>query len=213
MKKVLSALLLATLATSFGCGSKNPEPDLEIPDAVQVNEEINEQVSTITGQNIPSDMCIPAWELSPPVSADGFYGSGQAKYAIPTLSRDTADARARQAIGSTLETKTAGMVNSFMQQSGSGDAASTAEFAESVSKSVSVASIQGAYIEQRHMCPDGTVYSLAFYPFELYKDNIVSAAQSQSEQASIEEKNLYDAFLAKDALERLDAQIGDAFAE
>ncbi len=208
MKRIIPLVLVAGLLTSLGCGKKAVEPDMEIE-----IEQQSQEYSTTTGQNIPTDMCLPAWELSPPISKDGFYGSGQAQYQIPALSRDTADARARQAIAAILESKTAGMVNSFMQQSGSGDAGSTAEFAESVSKTVVVASVTGAYIEQRHMCPDGTLYSLAFYPFELYKDHIVEAAESQAQNGSAQDKNLYDAFLAKDALQRLDEQIGDAFAE
>lgn len=209
MKKMLLALLIISILASFGCGKKTIEPGME----VEIASQSGVQASGITPQSVPSNMCIPSWELSPPISKNGFYGSGQAQYKLATLTRDVADARARQAIGSTLETKTASMVNSFMQQSGSSEAASTAEFAESVSKTVVVASVKGAYIEQRHLCPDGTIYSLAFYPFELYKDHIIDAAQEEAQNRGPQEKNLYDAFLAKDALERLDAHINSAFAE
>ncbi|MFI3271567.1 MAG: hypothetical protein R3Y11_05610 [Pseudomonadota bacterium] len=196
MKKIAVALLTVGILSSFGCAQK----------------EIEATNSGYAPQAPPEGMCMPAWELAVPTSPDGFYGSGQAQYSSPVLSRDAADARARQAIASTLETKTAGMVKTFIQQNGTGEAASTSEFAESVSKTVVVKSLQNASIEQRHVCPDGTWYSLAYYPFEMYANYIVEAAQETPATAP-EEKNVQDAFLAKDALDTLQLQIDEAFAE
>ncbi len=208
MKKFVSALLVFGALTTVGC-SQSQKTAQELDPSIPM-EEVKPEIPV---QAAPANMCIPEWELAPPQSTTGVYGSGQAKYSNPSLARAASDASARQAIASILETKTASVVDEFIQESVTVAGANPTKAAEVITKNVSTSVLHGAQIERRHMCPDGTIYSLAFYPFAQYKQDIVESAAQESQLAAPQNKEVYDAFLNKEALQRLDEQIDSAFAQ
>lgn len=197
MKRIVPVMLMVSLVSLVGCGSKQHQ----------------EEAYVTPSQAVPENVCMPEWQLTPPTSLDGFYSAGQAQYSNPSLATDTADARARQAIARVVETKTAGIVNSFMRESGVGESRTLIDFAESITKNITVVSLQGAIIERRHVCPDGTVYSLAFYPYETYRNDMVESASTSAHNGNAEEQALAANFFAQEALGALDAEIDKAFPQ
>ena len=190
MKKIALMMCAALVFFAVGCGKQTQTEELKV------------QVPAPA----PEHMCIPEWEVNPPNSADGFYASGQAKLKLPALTREAADTRAVKEVGRHVETKTSSMLKDFMQQSGADDDASVLQFVQSVSKTVSSQTVENARIVKRQFCPDGTIYSLAFYPADSYRKELKAEAKANAKLAAIKH-NLYDEFKANKALEDLDKEI------
>lgn len=194
MKKTLVALLTVAVSTSFGCANK-PEPSVAIPP-----------------DNRPTTMCAPDWAFATPKSKDGFYQIGKAQFNSATMAQDAADAAARQAVANTLETKTAGMVQTFEEESGFGENAVGSKFGQTLKKTVVAKNLYNVAIEQRYACPDGTWYSLAFCPTEMFAEYVVETAKATPVETA-EDRSVKDAFLAREALDQLQDQIDRAFGD
>lgn len=197
MKKLVVAMFAVCLFFVVGC--QKQQKTAELP------------AKPVVVEPKPEAMCIPEWEVSPPSNRDGFYASGQAKLKLAALTRETADTRAVKAMGRQIENKTSSMLKDFMQQSGSDEDASVLEFVQSVSKTISSQTVKNVRVVKRHFCPDGTVFSLAYYPVESYKKEVKKEvakepSKTDAKLASIKH-NLYDEFKSKKALEDLDEEI------
>lgn len=151
-------------------------------------------------------MCIPDWEKNPPSAEDGLYGSGLAKMQMQSLSKKTADQRARDEVVMAIRVKVQTMMKDFMQQSGVGEGAQALQFSESVSKAVSSHVLYGCKIVKREVCPDGTWHSLALWPIgnaEALKKEI----NDQTKKLVKNEQALYNEFKANNAFEGLQKEL------
>ena len=150
--------------------------------------------------------CIPEWEMNPPSAEDGVYGSGLAKMNMASLSKTSADQRARQEVVMAIEVKVQAMVKDFMQQSGIGDAAQALQFSQSVSKGISSQVLQGCKIVKRKVCPDGTWHSLALWPIG-NANQLKKEINNQSKKLVKNEYALYNEFKAKNGFENLQKEL------
>jgi hypothetical protein len=150
--------------------------------------------------------CIPEWEVNPPSAEDGLYGSGLAKMQMASLSKKTADQRARDEVVMAIRVKVQTMMKDFMQQSGIAEQAQSLQFSESVSKAIASHVLYGCKIVKRKVCPDGTWHSLALWPIggaEALKKEI----NNQTKKLVKNEQALYNEFKAKKGFEELQKEL------
>lgn len=173
--------ILFILAALSACGSKEITP---------------------SGQDLG---CVPDWIINPLSAEDAIYGSGQAKMRLPSLSQQTADGNARNEIALSIQVRVESMLKTFMQESGI-ENAQALNFAQSVSKQVAAETLNFSKIEKRHICPDGTYYSLAVLPLgasQKLKETLLKNAAN----AIHNEEALYNEFKAKNALDELTKEV------
>ena len=150
--------------------------------------------------------CIPEWEVNPPSAEDGLYGSGLAKMQMASLSKKTADQRARDEVVMAIRVKVQTMMKDFMQQSGIGEQAQALQFSESVSKAISSHVLYGCKIVKRQVCPDGTWHSLALWPIG-GSDTLKKEISNQTKKLVKNEQALYNEFKAKKGFEELQKEL------
>ena len=150
--------------------------------------------------------CIPEWEVNPPSAEDGLYGSGLAKMQMASLSKKTADQRARDEVVMAIRVKVQTMMKDFMQQSGIGEQAQALQFSESVSKAIASHVLYGCKIVKRKVCPDGTWHSLALWPIG-DADGLKKEINNQTKKLVKNEQALYNEFKAKKGFEELQKEL------
>ena len=150
--------------------------------------------------------CIPEWEVNPPSAEDGLYGSGLAKMQMASLSKKTADQRARDEVVMAIRVKVQTMMKDFMQQSGIGEQAQSLQFSESVSKAIASHVLYGCKIVKRKVCPDGTWHSLALWPIG-DSDSLKKEINNQTKKLVKNEQALYNEFKAKKGFEELQKEL------
>jgi len=150
--------------------------------------------------------CIPEWEVNPPSAEDGLYGSGLAKMQMASLSKKTADQRARDEVVMAIRVKVQTMMKDFMQQSGIGEQAQALQFSESVSKAIASHVLYGCKIVKRKVCPDGTWHSLALWPIG-DADSLKKEINNQTKKLVKNEQALYNEFKAKKGFEELQKEL------
>lgn len=150
--------------------------------------------------------CIPEWQENPPSAEDGLYGSGLAKMQMASLSKKTADQRARDEVVMAIRVKVQTMMKDFMQQSGIGEQAQALQFSESVSKAIASHVLYGCKIIKRKVCPDGTWHSLALWPIG---DAVALKKEinNQTKKLVKNEQALYNEFKAKKGFEELQKEL------
>ncbi len=145
---------------------------------------------------------IPDWYLTPPKSEDAVYDAGDATKQSMGLAKESADARARDAIARSLEIKVENMLKNFMQESGVGEEAEALEFTSSVSKQVSNKVLRGCEIVKREMKTEGSMY----HAYSLAKYNLNSLVQETMDEAR-RQKALYNEAKANLSFDDLEKEI------
>ena len=142
---------------------------------------------------------VPPWTINSPTAEDAFYGVGQAKKQNPSLSRQTATARARAEISAAVNVKVSSMLKDYMSERGWGDNAQAIEFSESVIKQVSSNALEGAIIKETYTAKDGTVFVLVEYSLASTRQDGLNAAKN--------DEALYNEYKAREGFESLDREI------
>jgi hypothetical protein len=145
---------------------------------------------------------IPEWYLNPPKAEDAIYEAGDAAKQSMSLAKESADARARDAIARTLEVKVSNMLKNFMQQSGLGEDAEALEFTSSVSKQVANTVLRGCQIVKREMKTEGSQY----HAYSLAEYNLNSLIQETLDEAR-RQKALYNEAKANLSFDELEEEI------
>lgn len=196
MKKLLLIFTVLSIASSFACSPKNKEsvPETNMEEIVIIAPEL-------------TDICMPAWEQAWPVSKDGLYGKGQAHTEKRLAqNQDLADRRAREAITMSLKNATPTIITNFIQENSSISHGEITHFANKVSHIVLKQPLKGSYIMERYLCPNGTVYSLAFFPFANYSQEIIAVAQDEAKKNS-SNKNIHNLFASEKQTTKLEKLI------
>lgn len=202
MKKIVLICMLLSVLSILGCGQKQKDSA----------SEANHDESTAMSHEYPSQ-CVPPWEVAMPVSKDGVYGKGQADSEKRLAqNRDLADRRAREAIGIKIESKTPDIIATFIQRNSSGSSAGSTNFAIELSHAVLRQPLQGSYVAERYMCPDGTVYSLAFFPFVNFSEEITTVGMEEAKK-NTKNKKFYDVFASKRNIKSLERLLKREFVE
>lgn len=181
---VILAVLLSGALLFAGCASQQPKPE----------------------QPVEQAQCIPEWQINPPAAEDGVYGTGIAKMQAASLSKKTADARARDEVTQSIQVKVQTMMKDFLQQSGIGEEAQALQFSQSVSKQISSQVLYGCKIVKRKVCPDGTWHSLALWPMNQASE-LKNEIASQTKDLVKNEYALYNEFKAKNGFEELQKEL------
>jgi len=145
---------------------------------------------------------VPEWYVNPPQAEDAFYDAGGALLVDMELAKKAADASARDAIATTIDTKVSTMLKNFMQQSGMGQDAEALKFVSNVSKQVSDVSLRGCKIVKREIKIEGSsyhAYSLAEYSLKSLIQETLDVARK--------EKALYNEAKANLGFEELEKEI------
>lgn len=202
MKKIVLILILVSVLGAFACGQKQKDSA----------SEGNHDESTAMPHEYPSQ-CVPPWELAMPVSKDGIYGKGQADSEKGLAqNRDLADRRARDSIGAKLENKTPDILATFIQRNSSGSTTGLSDFVIELSCNTLMQPLKGSYVAERYMCPDGTVYSLAFFPFANFSEEIAHSGMKEA-KISTKNKKFYDVFTSKRNIKSLERLLRREFVE
>ncbi len=175
MKKLLIIMLLIPLVFSLmDCGKKPPTKMKDIPE----------------------------WYLNTPSAEDAIYGAGDASKKSLALAKKVADARARDQVSSTIETKVNNMVKDFLQESGLGQDAEALEFSSSVSKQVSANVLNFCEIVKREVkTEDG-----GYHAYSLAKYNLNSMI-NETKKAANRQKALYNEAKANLSFDELEKEI------
>jgi hypothetical protein len=172
MKKIISVLLiLSAVLLVSGCASKP--------------------------QSGGSDM--PAFVLNPPAQEDALFGVGSAKQNTEQLTMDTADARARQSLGSQLSTNVQAMITDYAREAGTQDNKAALEFVEVVGRQLVNVDLRGARVVKREKMKDGTYWTLVSYS----KADAAQIAATVLES----ESSRYSEFKAAEALKLMEQQL------
>jgi hypothetical protein len=150
MKKI--AVLLVALSVVFaaaGCGS----------------------APTATSAQAPSD--VPGWFLVPPKAEDVIYGVGAAKMQTLQASRTFAENRARVSIAQAINSRVQNMITDYMSGS-EGSPEAMQNFQESVSRSLTDATLSGVEVSEAKVGNDGTVYILCAIPKDVAKQQAIA---------------------------------------
>jgi len=133
-------------------------------------------------------------------------GQQIAKMQMASLSKKTADQRARDEVVMAIRVKVQTMMKDFMQQSGIGEQAQSLQFSESVSKAIASHVLYGCKIVKRQVCPDGTWHSLALWPIG-GADELKKEINNQTKKLVKNEQALYNEFKAKKGFEELQKEL------
>lgn len=196
MKKILMIVLVLSTASCFACSQKQTD---------SASESAIEEQPIISLED--TNICMPPWELALPVSKEGIYGKGQGHTEKRLAqNRDLADRRARHAIAISLESKIPSIIAAFLQKNTYASHFDSMDFAAHISHDVLMQPLKGAYVAERYICPDGTVYSLAFLPFVNLRDLIIAEGLKESQKTE-QYKGFYEVFASKKYLLSLDSII------
>ena len=111
----------------------------------------------------PADAAdMPKWFLNPPRSEDTIYGVGVAKMSSITMTKTMAENRARQAIAQKISSDVQNMIDDFASEV-EGDTSTAINYAQTVSRTLAQAKLQGTEIVENYAAKDGTLYCLMEY--------------------------------------------------
>jgi hypothetical protein len=130
---------------------------------------------------------------------DVLWGIGTAKQSSPTMSMDTAEARARVSIARQLNTKVQNMFTDYNLDAGNVNAQANASLQENVSRLVTNMDVSGARPIKKWEAPDGTWWYLVEYKKSDAKNTVASILRNQ--EAAFAE------FKAQQALDMLDYEL------
>ncbi|AEF81991.1 hypothetical protein [Leadbettera azotonutricia] len=177
MKKGFIAFLALVLAFSaFGCKSS--------PEGV-------------------SDPSMPPWINEQPPE-DMLWGIGVADSAQVQMRMTMADSRARQDIARQIQTLAQGMVTDYAREAGGIDNTAALQFAESVSRQVAQANLQGAVRDVMWNTPDNKTL---WVRIKMSKSDAAKTAADQASKAIESEAARYAEFKAMDALKMMDSAL------
>lgn len=190
MKKHIIFLCVMTLVllALIGCASK------------KTDDEGSDSTSTVAEPQDFSD--VPDFYLNPPQAGDKIFGVGVAKTQRLDLSKKLAVSRARDDIAFQIEAQVQSSISDYAQEGGEGTNSQLITFIETVSRQIADTTLAGTTTEKMSNSKDGTIYALVSFP----KANILKAANDvfvRNEDAAFAE------FKAREALDRLDAQLKD----
>jgi hypothetical protein len=179
MKKGLIAFLVLVLAFSaFGCKSA--------PATAGV-----------------SDPSMPPW-INEQAPEDMLWGIGVADSAQVQMRMTMADSRARQDIARQIQTLAQGMVTDYAREAGGIDNTAALQFAESVSRQVAQANLQGAVRDVMWNTPDNKTL---WVRIKMSKSDAAKTAAEQASKAIESEAARYAEFKAMDALKMMDSAL------
>jgi hypothetical protein len=184
---IVFAILLSSVLFFAGCASQKAKPTAPPPPPQPAQ-------------------CIPEWQVNPPSAEDGIYGAGIAKMQMASLSKKTADARARDEVVQAIQIKVQTMMKDFLQQAGIGEEAQALQFSQSVSKQISSQVLYGCKIVKRKICADGTWHSLALWPMN-QSSELKNEIATQAKDLVKNEYALYNEFKAKNGFEELQKEL------
>ena len=143
---------------------------------------------------------LPDFVMYPPTADDVFYGVGYGKQSTFQMSRTIAMTNARADIARQISTTIQAAVISYAQEAGVDGGNQTIAFAESITREITNAELNGATPIRFEQDDEGGVWTLISYP----KENFKKAAQNsfaRNEDAAFAE------FKADQAMKMLDAQL------
>lgn len=186
------------LAAAVGCKSTPPAPAKPVQTGIE-------------GGGVTGSPKEPEWVSK---GAGAFPGDrGKFLYAVGSSSKDfnwsmtitRAKERGRQELARTIETEVASMIKDFMESHkdyADPNSASSNEFTQVVSKSVSQATISGSMLRDSWTGPDGTFYALMSVAVEDLVQAAKKAAQDEGQKKAVFIKER-----AEKAFADLDAEI------
>jgi hypothetical protein len=181
--KILSLLVVAAAVMLSACATSSNE-------------------SATTSQEPAQRRDLPDFFLSPPTPDDQFVGLGMANLANDSLSRTTAQARARADIAAQVAVSVETMLTDYAQESGVDDNTQTLTFVERISKEVADIELRGAITKEQYPSSDGTWYVMVYFPKASLIDEVDDVFVRNEDAAFAE-------FKADQALARLDSEIED----
>jgi hypothetical protein len=107
-----------------------------------------------------SDM--PKWFLNPPRSEDKVYGVGVARMSSVNMTKTMAENRARQAIAQKISSDVRNMIDDYASEV-EGDTSTAINYAQTVSRTLAEAKLQGTEVVENYAAKDGTLYCLMEY--------------------------------------------------
>ena len=116
---------------------------------------------------------VPSWYLVPPKADDVIYGVGSARMQTLDASRRFAENRARVSIAQSINARVQSMITDHISGSEGSNQAMT-NFQESVSRSLTDATLAGVEIAEAKVGGDGTVYVLVSIPRDVAKQQAIA---------------------------------------
>jgi hypothetical protein len=145
---------------------------------------------------------IPDWYLDPPIAEDAVFGVGDAQLSSLSMSRQTAQARARTDIAFQVETTVKAALTDYAQEAGEGDNTQAIEFIESISRQIADITLEGAKTVETYLAKDGRVFALVEYPLS----SLLEAAEAEFKR---NEAAAFAEFKADQALQQLNFELED----
>jgi hypothetical protein len=141
----------------------------------------------------------PDFFFNPPQTEDAIYGIGSAKLADSSMSRTTADSRARQDLAFQLKTAVQSMITDYAREAGTADNPTTLQLAEVVGRQLTEAELRNVSIQERWVAPDGTIWTLV----------VLKKADAKQQTAEIfeSEASKYAEWKTANALENMDSEL------
>ena len=143
---------------------------------------------------------IPDWYLDPPLAEDAVYGVGDAQLSSMSMSKQTAQARARTDIAFQVETTVKAAITDYAQEAGEGDNKQAIEFVESISRQIADITLKGAKTVETYLAKDGRVFALVEYPLS----SLLEAAEGEFKR---NEAAAFAEFKADKALDKLNFEL------
>lgn len=135
---------------------------------------------------------VPKWFLNPPESKDKIYGTGASEVTQSvSIAKNVSDAAAIDEVARTIQVSVQNMTRTFLQQSGTLDAARALQFSETISKQVVDVSLTGVKVTQRDY-KEGRGYALAEISMDSVKNSLLNAVRDAA--AQLAEQKAKDAF-------------------
>jgi hypothetical protein len=142
---------------------------------------------------------LPEFVMNPPIQEDALFGIGSAKLSTINQSMTMAESRARQSLAFQLNTNVQAMITDYARSAGTTDSQASLEFAETVGRQLTQATLSGTTVVNRKQTKDGTLWVLMSYR----KSDAAKAAANIIEN----EASKYAEFKAMEALKLMDQQL------
>jgi hypothetical protein len=146
---------------------------------------------------------MPPWINEQPPE-DMLWGIGVGSEAQMQMRMTMADTRARADIARQLQTLVQNMVVDYAREAGGIDNTAALQFAETVTRNVSQATLTGAVPDVRWNTPDN---KNLWVRIKMSKADAAAAAAAQAQKAIENEASRYAEFKAMDALKMMESQL------
>jgi hypothetical protein len=144
----------------------------------------------------------PSFVTNPPSAEGVIYGTGSSTSKDPSIALRQAKERAKVDIANKLSSQVKAMVTDYTRQAGTGDDVTDLKFYESISQSLTNATLIGLEDAGMDMTDDGTTWALV----RMSKADAAKAAVNAFES----EASQYAEFKALNALDAMNAQLEKA---